>query len=103
MPFLVLALATTHLIALHDQGSGNPLGARSSHYFVPLHPLYGLKDLFGFLIVAAAALSLVAYRPNLLLHPDNYSVASPLTTPSHIVPEWYFLPYYAILRSVPLK
>lgn len=70
---------------------------------VPLHVAFGLKDLFGIVPFLGVLLGLASLEPNLLLHPDNYQVANALVTPAHIVPEWYFLPCYAILRSVPLK
>jgi quinol-cytochrome oxidoreductase complex cytochrome b subunit len=92
-----------HLWALHSHGSNNPLGIdrKGPQDSIPFHPYYTVKDLFGlgvFLIFYAA---FVFYVPNLLGEPDNYVPANPLVTPPHIVPEWYFLPYYAILRSTP--
>ena len=90
------------MLALHQHGSNNPLGIdkRSPKDSLPFHPYYTVKDLFGlgvFLIVLAL---FVFYAPNLLGHPDNYIPANPLQTPAHIVPEWYFLPFYAILRAI---
>ena len=91
-----------HILALHEHGSNNPLGVerKSAKDSLPFHPYYTVKDLFGlgvFLIVFAL---LVFFWPNLLSHPDNYIPANPLQTPPHIVPEWYFLPFYAILRAI---
>jgi quinol-cytochrome oxidoreductase complex cytochrome b subunit len=102
LPFVIVGVVVLHLAALHQHGSNNPLGIerKSAKDSVPFHPYYTIKDLFGlgvFLIVFAL---LVFYWPNLLGHPDNYIPADPLQTPPHIVPEWYFLPFYAILRAI---
>ena len=105
LPFVLVGLVFLHLWALHEHKSNNPLGIdiQGPQDTVPFHPYYTYKDLFGlgvFLIVLAA---FVFYEPNYLGHPDNYIPADPLQTPPHIVPEWYFLPFYAILRAVPDK
>jgi ubiquinol-cytochrome c reductase cytochrome b/c1 subunit len=102
LPFVIVGVVVLHLLALHQHGSNNPLGIerKSAKDSLPFHPYYTVKDLFGlgvFLIVFAL---LVFYWPNLLGHPDNYIPANPMQTPPHIVPEWYFLPYYAILRAI---
>jgi ubiquinol-cytochrome c reductase cytochrome b/c1 subunit len=102
LPFVIVGVVVLHLAALHQHGSNNPLGIerKSAKDSLPFHPYYTIKDLFGlgvFLIVFAL---LVFYWPNLLGHPDNYIPADPLQTPPHIVPEWYFLPFYAILRAI---
>jgi quinol-cytochrome oxidoreductase complex cytochrome b subunit len=102
LPFVIVGVVALHLVALHQHGSNNPLGIdlKSAKEQLPFHPYYTIKDLFGlgvFLIVFAL---LVFYWPNLLGHPDNYIPADPLQTPPHIVPEWYFLPFYAILRAI---
>ena len=94
-----------HLVALHRFGSNNPIGidVKGSQDTIPFHPYYTIKDLFGlgvFLTLFAAA---VFFFPNFMGHPDNYIPANPMVTPAHIVPEWYFLPFYAILRAVPDK
>jgi ubiquinol-cytochrome c reductase cytochrome b subunit len=94
-----------HLWALHTTKSNNPLGidVKGPQDTIPFHPYYTVKDLFGvgvFMIVFAA---FVFFMPNALGEPDNYIRANPMVTPSHIVPEWYFLPYYAILRAIPDK
>jgi ubiquinol-cytochrome c reductase cytochrome b subunit len=94
-----------HLVALHQHGSNNPLGIdrKGPQDSIPFHPYYTVKDAFGlgvFLIVYAI---FVFYFPNQLGDPQNYIQANPLQTPPEIVPEWYFLPYYAILRSIPNK
>jgi ubiquinol-cytochrome c reductase cytochrome b subunit len=103
MPFVIVAVVLLHIAALHTHGSNNPLGIdrKGPQDSIPFHPYYTVKDLFGlgiFLIIYAA---FVFYAPNLLGEPDNYIPANPLATPPHIVPEWYFLPFYAILRSTP--
>jgi quinol-cytochrome oxidoreductase complex cytochrome b subunit len=102
LPFVIVAVVMLHMLALHEHGSNNPLGIerKSPKDGIPFHPYYTVKDLFGlgvFLIVFAI---FVFYFPNLLGHPDNYIPANPLSTPAHIVPEWYFLPFYAILRAI---
>jgi len=94
-----------HLVALHRFGSNNPLGidTKGPQDTLPFHPYYTAKDMFGlgvFLIIYAM---IVFFAPNLFGEPDNYIPANPLATPPHIVPEWYFLPFYAILRAVPNK
>jgi ubiquinol-cytochrome c reductase cytochrome b subunit len=102
LPFVLIAVVFLHVAALHITGSNNPLGVepKGPQDTLPFHPYYTTKDLFGvvlFLIVFAA---FVFFAPNYLGHPDNYIPADPLVTPAHIVPEWYFLPFYAILRSI---
>jgi ubiquinol-cytochrome c reductase cytochrome b/c1 subunit len=105
LPFVILGVVVLHIAALHVTGSNNPLGIepKSEKDTLPFHPYYTTKDTFGmgvFLIFFAA---FVFFAPNYLGHPDNYIPANPLVTPAHIVPEWYFLPFYAILRAVPDK
>jgi len=105
LPFAIIGVVVLHLVALHQFGSNNPTGVdvKSDNDTIPFHPYYTVKDYFGlgvFLIVFAG---LVFFAPNFLGHPDNYIPANPLQTPAHIVPEWYFLPFYAILRAVPDK
>jgi ubiquinol-cytochrome c reductase cytochrome b subunit len=102
-PFVIVFLVLLHLIALHSYGSTNPLGTYLSDDKIPFHPYFIVKDAFSVLIFFQIFLYFVFFMPNLLGHPDNYIPANPLVTPSHIVPEWYFLPFYAILRSVPHK
>lgn len=86
-------------------GSGNPTGidVKSEKETIPFHPYYTVKDFVGFGIFFLLFAYFVFYEPNVLGHPDNYIPANPLSTPAHIVPEWYFLPFYAILRSIPSK
>lgn len=103
LPFILAALAVVHLIALHTDGSNNPLGVESNIDKVPFHPYYTIKDLFGYSIFGMGFVYLIFFAPNMLGHPDSYIPANPLVTPSHIQPEWYFLFAYAILRSIPNK
>ena len=103
LPFAIAALVIIHLMALHEHASNNPLGIGSNVDKVPFHPYYIYKDALGFFIFGLVFSYLVFFEPNLLGHPDNYIPANPLVTPTHIVPEWYFLPFYAILRSIPSK
>ena len=103
LPFLIAGLALLHLILLHQNGSNNPLGINSMYDRIPFYPYFYVKDLFGFLVFVWFFSMFIVYAPNLLGHPDNYIEANPLVTPAHIVPEWYFLPFYAILRTIPDK
>ncbi|MBM3541005.1 MAG: cytochrome b/b6, partial [Alphaproteobacteria bacterium] len=105
LPFVIVGVVMLHLVALHKVSSNNPLGVemKSPKDSIPFHPYYTAKDFFGigvFLIVFAG---FVFFAPNYMGHPLNYVPANPLVTPPHIVPEWYFLPFYAILRSIPDK
>jgi ubiquinol-cytochrome c reductase cytochrome b/c1 subunit len=102
-PFVLVFLVLLHIISLHADGSTNPLGGYLKEDKVPFHPYFVVKDTFSVLIFLQCFLVFVFFMPNLLGHPDNYIPANPLVTPAHIVPEWYFLPFYAILRSVPHK
>merc|ERR1712127_565531 len=103
LPFVIAGLSLVHLALLHKDGSNNPLGIDSAVDKVPFYPYFVLKDVFALSIYFFVFGLLVYYFPNLLGHPDNYIPADPLHTPAHIVPEWYFLPFYAILRSIPNK
>lgn len=103
LPFVLAGLIAVHFIALHENGSNNPLGISSNVDKLPFHPYYTYKDLVGVLIFLLIFFGFVFYEPNLLGHPDNYIPANPLVTPQSIVPEWYFLPFYAILRAIPSK
>jgi quinol-cytochrome oxidoreductase complex cytochrome b subunit len=91
-----------HLLALHQHGSNNPLGIdkRGPQDTIPFHPYYTVKDMFGVCVFLLFFSIFVFYIPNFLTSPDNYIPANPSQTPLHIVPEWYLLPYYAILRSI---
>src|SRR5258705_6774415 len=105
LPFMIVAVVGLHLIALHRFGSNNPLGIESKEPqdTIPFHPYYTVKDLFGLAIFLIVYAWFVFYNPNFLLNPDNSIPANPALTPTHIVPEWYLLPYYAILRAIPNK
>ena len=91
-----------HLLLLHRVGSNNPLGIINNKV-INFYPYFYIKDLFAFFSIFFMFLIVVCYYPNLFGHLDNYIIANSMVTPAHIVPEWYFLPFYAILRSVPDK
>jgi ubiquinol-cytochrome c reductase cytochrome b/c1 subunit len=105
LPFVIFALMFLHLWALHTSKSNNPLGidVKSEKDTLPFHPYFTTKDLVGFGVFFIILAYWVFFNPNYMGHPDNYIPANPLVTPPHIVPEWYFLPFYAILRAVPDK
>ncbi|MCH8858752.1 MAG: cytochrome b N-terminal domain-containing protein, partial [Proteobacteria bacterium] len=105
LPFVISAVVGLHIWALHVPGNNNPLGidVKSPQDTLPFHPYYTVKDLFYLTCYVTFFAFFVFYAPNALGHPDNYIPANPLVTPAHIVPEWYFLPFYAVLRSVPDK
>jgi ubiquinol-cytochrome c reductase cytochrome b subunit len=102
-PFLIAGLVIVHLSLLHTVGSNNPLGINKNVDTVSFYPYFYVKDLLAFLVLVAFFSFFLFYYPNVLGHADNYIPANPLVTPAHIVPEWYFLPFYAILRSIPDK
>jgi ubiquinol-cytochrome c reductase cytochrome b subunit len=103
LPFLLAALAAAHMIALHEHGSGNPNGVTSSGDRYAMHPYFIFKDLVTVIAFFLALSIMVFFYPNMLGHSDNYIPADPMVTPPSIVPEWYLLPFYAILRSIPNK
>nr|WP_245215282.1 cytochrome b N-terminal domain-containing protein [Pararoseomonas baculiformis] len=105
LPFLIVGVTFLHVVALHITGSNNPLGIepKTKKDTIPFHPYYTVKDSVGIVVYFIVFAILVFFMPNYLGHPDNYIPANPLVTPAHIVPEWYFLPFYAILRAVPDK
>jgi len=103
MPFVIAGVTVVHLSLLHKEGSNNPLGINTNLETVPFYPYFYVKDLLFFFIFLAVFSFFLFFYPNTLGHPDNYIPANPLVTPPHIVPEWYFLPFYAILRSIPDK
>ncbi len=104
LPFIIVALVVIHIWALHTHGSNNPTGVKlKDKDMINFHPYYTVKDFVGFGVYFLIFAYFIFYKPNLLGHPDNYTPANPLVTPAHIVPEWYFLPFYAILRAVPSK
>ncbi len=101
MPFVIVGLVILHLWALHEHKSNNPLGVdiKGPQDMIPFHPYYTVKDLYGLGLFMIFFMFFVFFAPNFFGEPDNYIEANPLVTPPHIVPEWYFLPYYAILRA----
>jgi ubiquinol-cytochrome c reductase cytochrome b subunit len=103
LPFVIVGIVMLHLVALHQHGSNNPLGIdrKGPQDSIPFHPYYTIKDMFGLFVFLIVYAAFVFFSPNLLGDPANYIPANPLQTPPEIVPEWYFLPFYAILRSVP--
>jgi ubiquinol-cytochrome c reductase cytochrome b subunit len=103
LPFLIAGVTILHLSLLHKDGSNNPLGVNTNVETIPFYPYFYVKDLFAFFIFATFFSVFVFFFSNFLGHPDNYILANSLVTPPHIVPEWYFLPFYAILRSIPNK
>ena len=105
LPFMIVGVVVLHIWALHVPGNGNPTGVpvKSAADTVPFHPFYTVKDTYGLVVFLVVFAWVVFYVPNFMGHPDNYIAANPLKTPAHIVPEWYFLPFYAILRAIPNK
>jgi ubiquinol-cytochrome c reductase cytochrome b/c1 subunit len=105
LPFVILGVVFLHVMALHITGSNNPLGidVKSPQDTLPFHPYYTIKDGFGLCVFFLVYAAIIFFVPNLFADADNYIPANPLATPSEIVPEWYLLPFYAILRSVPNK
>jgi ubiquinol-cytochrome c reductase cytochrome b/c1 subunit len=105
LPFVIVAVVALHVVALHVHGSNNPLGIdpKGPQDTVPFHPYYTMKDGFGVMVFLIVYAGFVFFSPNQLGDPANYIQANPLVTPTHIVPEWYFLPFYAILRAIPDK
>jgi len=105
LPFVIVAVVLLHLVALHRFGSNNPDGidTKGSEDTLPFHPYYTVKDLLGLAVFLIAFGWYAFYEPSALLNPDNSIPANPGVTPAEIVPEWYLLPYYAILKSVPNK
>jgi quinol-cytochrome oxidoreductase complex cytochrome b subunit len=103
IPFIIAGLVITHLILLHQVGNNNPIGVDTENDKIPFYPYCYIKDLYIFLSFGVFFSFFVFFAPNVLGHPDNYIPANPLVTPAHIVPEWYLLPFYAILRSIPSK
>ena len=105
IPFLIMGVVILHIWALHVPGNNNPVGisVKSKQDTVPFHPYYTVKDGFALAIFLILFSYFIFFAPNVLGHADNYIQANPLVTPAHIVPEWYLLPFYAILRAVPDK
>ena len=105
LPFVLLGVVFLHVAAVHVHGSNNPVGIdiKGPQDSLPFHPYFTIKDTFGLGVFMLIFAGFVFFAPNYMGHPDNYIPANPLVTPAHIVPEWYFLPFYAILRAVPDK
>lgn len=104
LPFVILGMVFIHIVALHTVKSNNPKGIDLPEKdFIPFHPYYTVKDIFGLGVYFIPFFFFVFYLPDALGHPDNYVPANSMVTPAHIVPEWYFLPFYAILRAIPIK
>ena len=103
LPFLIAGVSLIHLALLHKEGSNSPIGSDTGIDDVAFYPYFFYKDVFALSCFLLFFAFFVLYFPNVLNHPDNYIPANPLQTPAHVVPEWYFLPFYAILRSIPHK
>ncbi|MCP5364716.1 MAG: cytochrome b N-terminal domain-containing protein [Hyphomicrobiales bacterium] len=103
LPFVIFLIVGLHLVALHTTKSNNPLGIemKGPHDSIPFHPYYTVKDLVGLAVLSTLFAAMIFFAPDVLSEPENFIPANPLVTPEHIVPEWYFLPFYAILRAVP--
>ncbi len=107
LPFILAGLTIVHIWAFHSTGNNNPTGVEvrrgskeeAQKDTLPFWPYFVIKDLFALAVILVVFVAIVGFMPNYLGHPDNYVQANPLVTPSHIVPEWYFLPFYAILRA----
>ena len=102
-PFILALLVIIHIVLLHEGGSNSPIGINSNSDKVPFHSYFSYKDAYGFVLLFILLSILVFYAPNVLGDPENYIKANPLVTPVHIMPEWYFLFAYAILRAIPNK
>ena len=108
LPFVIVGLTVLHIWAFHTTGNNNPTGIEvrrgsvdeAKKDTVPFWPYYVMKDLYALVVILVIFVAIVFFMPNYLGHPDNYIPANPLVTPAHIVPEWYFLPFYAILRAI---
>jgi quinol-cytochrome oxidoreductase complex cytochrome b subunit len=100
LPFIILAFVMIHLILLHIPGSSNPLNFDKKNEKIKFFPSFYFKDFFSLILLLIFFIYIVCYMPNLFNHADNYIKANPMSTPSHIVPEWYFLPFYAVLRAI---
>jgi ubiquinol-cytochrome c reductase cytochrome b subunit len=103
LPFIIAGISILHLAALHQYGYNNPLGINSSMDKIAFYPYFYVKDLVGWVAFAIFFFFFVFYAPNVLGHPNNYIPTNPMSTLAHIVPEWYFLLVYAILRSISNK
>jgi quinol-cytochrome oxidoreductase complex cytochrome b subunit len=102
LPFIIAAVVGLHIWALHVPGNNNPIGVevKDKRDTVPFHPYYTMKDLFAMVLFCIPFAWFVFFAPDILGHADNYIMANSQVTPAHIVPEWYLLPFYTILRAV---
>ena len=102
LPFVIAAVVALHIWALHVPGNNNPVGVdvKDSRDTLPFHPYYTMKDAFGMVLFLIPFAWFAFFAPDILGHPDNYIQFNSQVTPAHIVPEWYFLPFYAILRAI---
>jgi ubiquinol-cytochrome c reductase cytochrome b subunit len=104
LPFVILGLVCIHIGFLHEVGSSSSVPFSTEvHEYIPFYPYFILKDFFALILFLMVFSYFVFFEPNALGHTDNYIRANPLSTPAHIVPEWYFLPFYAMLRCIPHK
>jgi ubiquinol-cytochrome c reductase cytochrome b/c1 subunit len=105
MPFMIFGVVILHIWSLHVTGNNNPVGVsvKEKQDTVPFAPYYTVKDAFSLVCFLILFAWFIFFNPNILGHTDNYIMADPLVTPAHIVPEWYLLPFYAILRAIPSK
>jgi len=103
LPFVISGLTIIHIFFLHQTGSNNPLGLNCSPDKVPFHWYYSIKDVSGFMVLITLFLFIIFFHPLIFFESDNFIPANPLVTPAHILPEWYFLFAYAILRCIPTK
>jgi len=102
-PFIIIVLVIAHLYFLHEQKSSNPLGIQIRNDKIPFHPYFSFKDLTNIIFFFFLFSIILTQEPFYLIDPENFTPANPLSTPTHIQPEWYFLFAYAILRSIPNK
>ena len=103
LPFILSVFVFGHIVYLHEEGSSCPLGLETKYSLIPFYPFYAIKDLFGFSVFSLVFSFVVFFHPNMFAEADNFIKANPMVTPPHIVPEWYFLFAYAILRCIPSK
>nr|ABY58754.1 cytochrome b [Diadophis punctatus]AUW53462.1 cytochrome b [Diadophis punctatus] len=103
LPFAIISLSSIHILLLHNEGSGNPLGTNSDIDKIPFHPYHSHKDILMLTVLITLLLTTMSFIPNIFNDPENFSKANPMVTPQHIKPEWYFLFAYGILRSIPNK
>nr|ABY58797.1 cytochrome b [Diadophis punctatus]AUW53518.1 cytochrome b [Diadophis punctatus]AUW53525.1 cytochrome b [Diadophis punctatus]AUW53536.1 cytochrome b [Diadophis punctatus] len=103
LPFAIISLSSIHILLLHNEGSGNPLGTNSDIDKIPFHPYHSHKDILMLTVLITLLLTTMSFIPNIFNDPENFSKANPVVTPQHIKPEWYFLFAYGILRSIPNK